>query len=330
VGPAPAAPQPEGISASGVTKAYSATTGLFGVDLEVRPGTVTALLGPNGAGKTTAVRIVTTLLKPDAGEVVIAGHDALREPQKVRAIIGIAGQAVSVDNRLTGLENLTMFGRLCRLSKKGSRLRALSLLEQFGLAQAAKLPVKSYSGGMRRKLDLAVSLIVAPPVLFLDEPTSGLDPASRAALWGTISELAQGGSTVLLTTQYLEEADRLADDIVLIDEGRVVATGAPQELKASIGGARLELTMATDADVARLCTALAGLVIVTDQARRTVSVVLGGPGRTGLRDLAEALQRAIGAEAGVEAFSLHQASLDDVFFQLTGRFKASAAVKEPD
>ena len=328
--PAPATPQSDGISASGLTKAYGPTTGLFGVDLAVRPGTVTALLGPNGAGKTTAMRILTTLLKPDAGEVVIGGHDALREPQKVRAIIGIAGQTVSVDNRLTGLQNLTMFGRLCRLSKKGSRLRAASLLEQFGLAPAAKLPVKSYSGGMRRKLDLAASLLVAPPVLFLDEPTSGLDPASRAALWGTISELAQGGSTVLLTTQYLEEADRLADDVVLIDEGRVVATGAPQDLKARIGGARLDLTVATDADFARLCTALAGLVIVTDQARRTVSVVLGGPGRPGLRDLAEALQRAIGAEAGVEAFSLHQASLDDVFFQLTGRTKASAGIKEPN
>ena len=206
-----------------------------------------------------------------------------RRPRRVAgtskgpAVIGIAGQAVSVDNRMTGLENLTMFGRLCRLSKKGSWSRALSLLEQFGLAQAAKQPVKSYSGGMRRKLDLAASLIVAPPVLFLDEPTSGLDPASRAALWGTISELAQGGSTVLLTTQYLEEADRLADDIVLVDEGRVVATGAPQDLKARIGGARLKLTTATEPDFARLCTALADLVIVTDKTRRTVIVVLAGP-----------------------------------------------------
>jgi len=324
VGPAPPAPPHDGIAASGLT------TGLFGVDLAVRPGTVTALLGPNGAGKTTAVRILTTLLKPDAGEVVIGGHDALREPQKVRAIIGIAGQAVSVDDKLTGLQNLTMFGRLCRLSKKGSRLRAASLLEQFGLAEAARRPVKSYSGGMRRKLDLAACLLVAPPVLFLDEPTSGLDPASRSALWGTISELARGGSTVLLTTQYLEEADRLADDIVLIDEGRVVATGAPQDLKARIGGARLELTTATEPDFARLRTALAGLVVVADQARRTVSVFLGGPGRPGLRDLAEALERAIGAGAAVEAFSLHQAGLDDVFFQLTGRTKASDGIKEPN
>jgi len=318
------------VSASNLTKAYTATTGLFGIDLAVGSGEVVALLGPNGAGKTTAMRILTTLLKPDAGEVVIGGYDALREPGKVRAVIGIAGQAVSVDDKLSGLENLTMFGRLSRLGKKDARSRAACLLEQFDLAAAANKPVKAYSGGMRRKLDLAASLLVAPPVLFLDEPTSGLDPASRAALWDTISDLAQAGSAIVLTTQYLEEADRLAGQVVLIDQGRIVATGSPRELKARIGRARFELTVKTDSDLARLCAALDGLVTVTDPARRTVSIVLEDCGGPGLAGLHEALKRAAAASVPVEGYILRQASLDDVFFQLTKRTKTSAGTAGAD
>ncbi|MCP2167668.1 ABC transporter ATP-binding protein [Goodfellowiella coeruleoviolacea] len=231
---------PEGIRASGLRKRYGDRIALDGFDLSVRPGTVCGLLGPNGAGKTTAVRILTTLLRPDSGEVFVAGFDAVRHPRQVRYRIGLVGQNASVDEILTGRQNLEMFGRLGHLTARAARRRAGELLDQFGLTEAAERPVAGYSGGMRRRLDLATSLILSPPVLFLDEPTTGLDPAARIEVWGHVRDLVDTGTTVLLTTQYLEEADQLADQIAVIDAGRVVAEGTPDELKAKVGPDRLE------------------------------------------------------------------------------------------
>ncbi|HTW98848.1 MAG TPA: ATP-binding cassette domain-containing protein, partial [Acidimicrobiales bacterium] len=305
------------ISAEGLTKAFGPATGIFEVDLRVRRGSVTALLGPNGAGKTTTVRTLTTLLAPDAGVVRVGGFDIRREADEVRSIIGIAGQVASVDEQLSGIENLAMFGRLNRLSRRDARTRSLALLEQFGLADAATRLVKSYSGGMRRKLDLAVSLVAAPAVLFLDEPTAGLDPVGRVALWDLIGGLVGGGSTVLLTTQYLEEADRFANDAVLLDKGRVVATGSPQALKAGIGRAQLELVAATPADLERLSTALEPFGASVRAGSRIVSVPIAGSGNEGLRELAAVLCAVEGAGAGVEGYELGQVSLEDAFVQLT-------------
>ncbi|WP_280454484.1 ABC transporter ATP-binding protein [Nocardia brasiliensis] len=228
------------VEATGLAKRYGNKVALDGFDLEVRAGSVCALLGPNGAGKTTAVRILTTLLRPDFGTAVVAGHDALRDPRAVRYRIGLVGQDTSLDEVLSGKENLVLFGRLYHLSAVQARARADELLEQFGLAEAADRPVAGYSGGMRRRLDLAASLILTPPVLFLDEPTTGLDPRARIEVWQAIRSLVGGGTTVLLTTQYLEEADQLADYIVVIDAGRVVAEGTPDELKAKVGPDRVE------------------------------------------------------------------------------------------
>jgi daunorubicin resistance ABC transporter ATP-binding subunit len=309
------------ISASGLTKAYSATAGIFGIDLNVVRGAVAALLGPNGAGKTTAVRTLTTLLEPDAGVVRVGGFDVRREPEKVRSIIGIAGRVASVDEKLSGSENLAMFGRLNRLSRSDTRLRSRALLEQFGLADAAKRAVKSYSGGMRRKLDLAASLMAAPVVLFLDEPTAGLDPFSRVALWDIIGDLVSGGTTVLLTSQYLEEADRFADDIVVLDQGRVVASGSPQALKARIGGARFEIAARSETDVERLQQSLGHFGATLGQASRSVGVTLSGTGRDALREL-EAVLHAVGAaDVEIDSYDLHKASLEDVFIQLTSQPK---------
>jgi ABC-2 type transport system ATP-binding protein len=229
-----------GIHARGLSKRYGDHLVLDGFDLSVEPGTVCALLGPNGAGKTTAVRILTTLARPDAGQARVAGHDVLREPQLVRARIGLVGQHVSLDEILTGRQNLQLFGRLYHLREQAATSRADELLTAFGLTDAANRPVAAYSGGMRRRLDLAASLIQSPPVIFLDEPTTGVDPAARIDLWESIRALVAGGTTVLLTTQYLEEADKLADRIVVISAGRVVAQGTPDELKALVGPDRIE------------------------------------------------------------------------------------------
>jgi ABC-2 type transport system ATP-binding protein len=237
---APPGGAPAGIWARGLRKRYGDRTALDGFDLHVRPGTVCGLLGPNGAGKTTAVRILTTLLRPDSGEAFVAGFDPMRHPRQVRYRIGLVGQNASVDEILTGRQNLEIFGRLGDLTARAARRRAVELLDQFGLAEAADRSVARYSGGMRRRLDLAVSLILSPPVLFLDEPTTGLDPAARIDVWSRIRDLAGAGTTVLLTTQYLEEADRLADQIVVIDAGRVVAAGTPDQLKAKVGPDRVE------------------------------------------------------------------------------------------
>jgi ABC-2 type transport system ATP-binding protein len=230
----------EGISARGLRKRYGDRVALDGFDLRVRPGTVCGLLGPNGAGKTTAVRILTTLLRADAGQAWVAGQDVIHQPRQVRYRIGLVGQHASVDEILTGRQNLEMFGRLGHLTARAARKRAGDLLDQFGLAEAADRSVAGYSGGMRRRLDLATSLILAPAVLFLDEPTTGLDPAARIDVWTRIRDLVGTGTTVLLTTQYLEEADQLADQIAVIDAGRIVAEGTPDELKAKVGPDRVE------------------------------------------------------------------------------------------
>jgi ABC-2 type transport system ATP-binding protein len=307
------------ISASGLTKAYSKTTGLFDFNLDVPAGSVTALLGPNGAGKTTAVRILTTLTKPDGGQASIYGYDVVHEPQKVQSIIGVTGQSASIDEKLTGTDNLVMFGQLHRLSTKDARNRAAQLIRQFGLSEAANKPLKVYSGGMKRKLDLAVSLIVAPPILFLDEPTTGLDPISRSAIWDSIRELVQRGTTVLLTTQYLDEADQLADAIVFIDDGHVVAKGAPAQLKAQLGATRFVVTTATEGDFRKLASLLPKQVLATEPKTHTVSFAAISTSLDGLRSLAALIERITAARIAITSYRVQQPSLDDVFMRLTSR-----------
>jgi len=313
------------IEAVGLTKRYGKTVALSDVSLQATAGTVTALLGPNGAGKTTVVRILSTLLRPDAGTARVGGHDVQREPERVQACIGLTGQSLSVDGKLSGPENLAMFGRLHRLPWLVVRERSARLLDVFDLGDAGKKAVKTYSGGMRRKLDLALSLMAEPPILFLDEPTTGLDPASRHALWDIIRDLVERGTTVLLSTQYLNEADALADSVVFIDAGRVVATGTPAELAARAGQAQFDLIAASDADVIRLTAALDAFAVVTDVARRAVRVALQGRGLAGTRELNAITGAAARAGASIERFSLHEPNLDEVYFQLTGHARPAGA-----
>jgi ABC-2 type transport system ATP-binding protein len=308
------------VQARGLTKRYGSVIALDGLDLDVAEGTVLGLLGPNGAGKTTAVSILATLLAPDAGAATVAGLDVLREPHRVRERIGLSGQYAAVDEVLTGRENLTMVGRLYRMSAADARRRAAELLERFSLVDAADRPVKGYSGGMRRRLDLAAALVASPPVLFLDEPTTGLDPRSRLDLWQVIRELVADGATLLLTTQYLEEADQLADEIVVIDHGRAIAQGTSDELKAQVGQERLELVLVDDADIERTHTTLVELLAVrrndvdVDVATRTVST----PALNGLSTLTAAAHALEAAEIRVADIGLRRPTLDDVFFTLTG------------
>jgi ABC-2 type transport system ATP-binding protein len=313
------------ISATGLTKRYGQTVALSDVSLQASAGTVTALLGPNGAGKTTMVRILSTLLRPDAGTARVGGYDVTREPERVQARIGLTGQSLSVDGKLSGPENLAMFGRLHRLPWPVVRARSARLLDVFDLGGAGKKAVKTYSGGMRRKLDLALSLIAEPPILFLDEPTTGLDPVSRHALWDIIRDLVARGTTVLLSTQYLDEADALAGSVVFLDAGRIVATGTPAELKTRVGQAQFDLIAASDADVIRLTAALGAASIGTDVAGRAVRVAVQGSGLRGLRELTAITEAAARAGASIERFALHEPDLDDVYFQLTGHPRPTRA-----
>ena len=316
------------IRTAGLVKRYGKVVALDGLDLEVPKGTVLGLLGPNGAGKTTAVRILTTLLDPDEGVVEVAGLDVRSEPGKVRERIGLSGQNAAVDEHLTGYENLEMVGRLYHLGRARSRARARELLDRFDLSDAGDRPTKTYSGGMRRRLDLAAALVAAPEVLFLDEPTTGLDPRSRVQMWETIHELVRGGATVLLTTQYMEEADRLADDIVVIDRGRMIAHGTSDELKTQIGGERVELIVARPADVAGTLSILTRLPVrevkVDEQTRRLSAGVTGG---------ADALRRVLHLldESNVDVvdIGLRRPTLDDVFLSLTGH-AAEEVAESPD
>jgi len=309
------------VSVRGLAKSYGSVRALLSIDLDVAPGTVLGLLGPNGAGKTTIIRILTTLLRPDAGTARVAGLDVVRDAARLRERIGLAGQYAAVDENLTGLENLTMVGRLYGEGRAEAKRRGRELLERFDLLEAADRPTKTYSGGMRRRLDLAAALVAEPPVLFLDEPTSGLDPRSRLQLWETIEGLVADGTTVLLTTQYLDEADRLAGEIAVIDQGRVIAGGTPDELKDRVGGERLEIQLE---DAARSEVAVRALASMTDGAptvqadRVTVGVHLRGGA------IVEAVRRLDRADVGVEDIALRRPTLDDVFLALTGHATESA------
>jgi ABC-2 type transport system ATP-binding protein len=305
------------ISAVGLVKSFGKTRALDGLDLEVEAGTVFGLLGPNGAGKTTAVRIFTTLLEPDGGRAEVMGLDCVRDAARLRSQIGLAGQYAAVDELLTGRENLEMFGRLYRLSRASARVRALELLERFGLADAANRPARTYSGGMRRRLDLAASLIVTPPVVFLDEPTTGLDPRSRLSMWDLISDLRAGGATLLLTTQYLEEADFLADRIAVIERGRTIAVGTADELKRQVGGERIELTVARGSDMDAAAAALAPHVdgpVRADAETRHLS----GAAEAGARRLADVVRDFDAAGVVIDDVAVRRPTLDDVFLTLTG------------
>ncbi|MFJ8657883.1 ATP-binding cassette domain-containing protein [Streptomyces sp. NPDC093795] len=313
---------PGAIHAEGLVKTFGDVRALDGVDLDVPEGTVLGLLGPNGAGKTTAVRVLTTLLQPDSGRAVVAGVDVLKHPEQVRRSIGLSGQFAAVDEYLTGRENLQMVGQLYQMKAKAAKQRAGELLDRFNLSDAADRPAKTYSGGMRRRLDLAAALVVSPPVMFMDEPTTGLDPRNRQALWEVIKELVAGGTTLLLTTQYLEEADHLAHDICVVDQGKVIARGTSDQLKAQTGGERVEVVvhereMITGARDVLARYGLAGIghgeVSVEDHTRKLTVPVTGGA-----KLLAEVIRDldALGVE--IDDIGLRRPTLDDVFISLTG------------
>ncbi|WP_410643316.1 ATP-binding cassette domain-containing protein [Amycolatopsis sp. lyj-346] len=302
------------IEATGLTKSYGSVPVLTGIDLRVPPGSVFSLLGPNGAGKTTTVRILTTLTSPDAGSARVAGHDVVRDRGLVRRSISLTGQDTALDELQTGAENLVMMGRLGGLSRRSATLRAAELLERFDLGEAGARRIGTYSGGMRRRLDLAASLIVRPAVLFLDEPTTGLDPRSRAAMWTVITDLARSGVTVFLTTQYLEEADKLADRIALVDGGRIVAEGTTTQLKQQVSGHRLDLTLTDRAAFDALAAHLRDRAVLRDPARLSLSVATDGTAGH-IRALLDTLDP---ARTAVTRFAVHSATLDDVFLALTG------------
>jgi ABC-2 type transport system ATP-binding protein len=308
-------------------KAYGETQALKGVDLSVADGTVLALLGPNGAGKTTAIRILTTLLKPDGGTAMVAGHDVLRQPDRVRASIGLAGQSVTMDEYLSGTQNMTMIARLYRFSRKDARRRGRELIEQFDLSAVANRPVRTYSGGMRRRLDLAASLIAAPPVLFLDEPTAGLDPESRITAWRVIRDLVHTGTTVLLTTQYIEEADQLADTATIIDHGRIISSDTPARLKGALGRERLYISLADPAAVARVPRLKErALPVEGDEGVLSFAVPNGD---LGLREVAWILETLIDQEVQVDHYEIKSATLEEAFLQLVGENADISSVTAP-
>ena len=312
------------IQARGLVKHYGEVRALDGLDLNVPQGTVLALLGPNGAGKTTVVRILTTLLEANAGSASVAGIDLLAHPELIRERIGLSGQYAAVDEYLTGYENLDMIGRLYRLGRRRSQSRARKLLERFGLGEAGDRPVKTYSGGMRRRLDLAGALVAQPAVLFLDEPTTGLDPRGRMDMWDVIRELVRSGSTLLLTTQYMEEADRLADNIVVIDQGRAIAEGTAGVLKARIGGERIDVAVDTVTELSRAKDILAviavGEVQIDEHTRSLTAPVSGGAAA-----LIQAVRHLDAAGITVLDVGLRRPTLDDVFLTLTGHIAGHEA-----
>lgn len=315
------------IEVSGLTKHFGEVKALDGISFEVEQGSVLGLLGPNGSGKTTTVRILSTLLQPDSGSAKVGGFDVVDQDDDVRSVIGLTGQYAAVDEYLTGRENLELFGRLFHLSKKDAAKRAAELLDRFDLADAGDRGIKGYSGGMRRRLDLAASLIGHPSVLFLDEPTTGLDPRSRIGMWEVINDLVADGTTVLLTTQYLEEADQLASRIVVLDHGNVIAQGTADELKTSVGGDRIELVVATGGQIDAAVTALASLgsgqPVVDDVSRKIVVPVSGGS-----TAIVDAVRRLDDAKVEIEDIALRRPTLDDVFLSLTGHV-AEEVVEEP-
>ena len=303
-------------------KSFGDVQALCGIDLTAPPGTILGLLGPNGAGKTTAVRILTTLLPPDSGTARVAGLDVVKDAARLRSEIGLAGQYAAVDENLTGLENLEMVGRLYHLGRGPSRERARELLERFELTDAADRLAKTYSGGMRRRLDLAAALVARPPVLFLDEPTTGLDPRSRLQLWETIEARVAAGTTVLLTTQYLDEADRLADRIAVVDHGQVIAEGTPNELKDRVGGERLEVTLE---DYDQELAAIEALAPLADERPKCDHGILVMPLDKSRGDIAEAVRRLDAAKVAIADIAVRRPTLDDVFISLTGH-----AAEEPE
>ncbi|MFE0252065.1 ATP-binding cassette domain-containing protein [Streptomyces sp. NPDC059010] len=308
---------PGAIYAEGLVKTFGDVRALDGVDLDVPEGTVLGLLGPNGAGKTTAVRCLTTLLRPDSGSALVAGIDVLKQPDAVRRSIGLSGQFAAVDEYLTGRENLQMVGRLYQMRAQAAKARAAELLEQFDLADAADRPTKTYSGGMRRRLDLAAALVVSPPVMFMDEPTTGLDPRNRQLLWEVIKRLVSGGTTLLLTTQYLEEADHLAHDIAVVDHGRVIATGTSDQLKARTGGERVEVVVHERDDIQPASEVLSGFgkgeTTVEEHMRKLTVPVTGGA-----KLLAEVIRELDTRGIEIDDIGLRRPTLDDVFLSLTG------------
>lgn len=307
------------IEAKNLKKSYGKVEVLKGLNLQVKRGTMLALLGPNGAGKTTTVKILSTLLSFDGGTARVEGFDIVSDADKVRSVIGLTGQSAAVDELLTGRENLIMMGRLYRLTKASATARAEELLEEFDLVKAANRPAKTYSGGMRRRLDLAVSLIATPPIIFLDEPTTGLDPRSRLAMWNIIKKLMESGTTILLTTQYLEEADQLADKIVVIDDGRVIAEGTAAELKSKVGKDRLELIFANPKTFEKAQTVLGKSVADSNPKTNAVGVVIQDNNKD-IRNTLAALDK---AKVSIHEITIHKPTLDDVFLSLTGKQKAT-------